>query len=109
MLCGVECGTERGRESDRQQAAHLSLALLSCGSLICSTGPGSTSGLLLSDCQTGQEQHNLHLSKHLTHRLLCTHQCSTQPQDVLHFFLLIKQEMVCCVNYCALEVGQLGI
>lgn len=45
---------EKGRESDRQQAAQLSWALLSCGCLICSKGMGSTSGVLLSACQTGQ-------------------------------------------------------
>lgn len=59
-----ESKRKRKRESARASAtARLQPAQLSCVSIICSAGPGSTSGLLLSGCQRGQEGHILHLHR----------------------------------------------
>lgn len=54
-------GKEGGSEPDCSlpSSARPCLALLSSVSLICSAGPGSTSGPLLSACRRGQDRHGL--------------------------------------------------
>ncbi|TNN50158.1 hypothetical protein EYF80_039647 [Liparis tanakae] len=56
MIDMIACKGNKKRE--RQAAARSAppgLALLSCVTLICSAGPGSTSGQLLSACQRGRD------------------------------------------------------